>query len=1278
VRISQISIDGFGAWSGLQLDELSPELNVIYGPNEAGKTTLMEFLRSVLYGFSPERRLRYIPPVRGGPAGGAIGLVTSQGEYRLSRELDPPYASSDPGRTLLVAASFRGANGNHGDAPISVDRLPEILGGVDEATYNNVFAVGLREMQELGTLDDTAAARLLYDLTTGLDRVSLGQVMHELSARRRHLLAESGHSQLQKLAAEWERLRGEIADLGSLTPRYANLLAEREQTQLEIAQLENEIREIEAQVRILEVASTLRDKWDQRGSLDRQLAAIDQTKLLPPGTIERLAALNRQLQGRKRRVKGLRAQRRKLREAIHTLPMNHALGRHSTRLQSLLDQQEWAAGLERQAVELKTEAAELELQIEALRERLGIDKQLSQELVKSLSTRSLAPLRPLARALRDSQRRLEQIRQQATVGLESSNELNDRVKAILTEHKDRDVMSAVERTGKLVSQLRRRIQLDQRLEQMAAHQADLESQCTQLLDRQLLPVWAVGVLGAVFVLGVALVLAGWLLSFGWALAVLGVGGVVTSVAIKFVLEHSAQQQLEGSEKQLGMLKAQLKACKQERRQLDEILPEGGGPLGARLEKAETELALLEEVLPIEAQRRAVQQDSALAQQRLSEADAAVQESERRWQQALKSAGWPTRYTPSQVWQLAGRCQQVRDLHRRLEKTRQDLQQVERSLESFGERVLQMLADVDLAPEGTSPSGHLRQLRQELASQESHVRERADLVSQSRQLSRREKRQMLIAKKVARRRKMLLRRYQALDEEELRRRAEQQAKLHELRAAREKIDREIAVALAGDVGPPSGGEPASRHKPALQPPRYSEDEVRRALDALPNEPGAIDNRWSELSARLHEREQTLRDRIERRGQLAQQMQTLADDRRLSLKRLELGCIEERIEAASHEWQTLAVTSLVLEGVRQAYERDRQPATLQEASQYLDRMTSGRYTRVWTPLDDNVLLVDDEQGNPLRVEVLSRGTREQLFLSLRMALVTSYARRGVELPLVLDDVFVNFDSMRSKLAAALLRDFAASGHQLLVFTCHEHIARMFKSLRVPVRQLPVRGERIVQPAPSRPRRAAPLVEPVMIEPVKVERPASPVIEVLPEPVAVAIPQRLPVAVELPEPPPAPLLVAEEAPAEVVITPLEFPAEEFVVWSGPEVPVVSASSIFADAEAWEVELPPPPVPPRPVAATYMESVALPPPPAIEAVAPLPAVIPMPVPAAPVQIELPSPQLVEPVRVELPRVEPVRVDPPRRRLERHTSFRRRWDAEEFAGELADRVFDPERSASS
>ena len=87
--------------------------------------------------------------------------------------------------------------------------------------------------------------------------------------------------------------------------------------------------------------------------------------------------------------------------------------------------------------------------------------------------------------------------------------------------------------------------------------------------------------------------------------------------------------------------------------------------------------------------------------------------------------------------------------------------------------------------------------------------------------------------------------------------------------------------------------------------------------------------------------------------------------------------------------------------------------------------------------NALCIDNSRGNPLPVDKLSRGTRELIFLALRLALVSSYKRRGANMPIVLDDVFVNFDDNRARAAAKVLVDISNSGQQMLVFTCHKRI-------------------------------------------------------------------------------------------------------------------------------------------------------------------------------------------------------------------------------------------------
>ena len=56
MKINDLNVEGFGVWSELKIDGLSDRLGVFFGPNEAGKTTLLQFVRAMLYGFSPARR----------------------------------------------------------------------------------------------------------------------------------------------------------------------------------------------------------------------------------------------------------------------------------------------------------------------------------------------------------------------------------------------------------------------------------------------------------------------------------------------------------------------------------------------------------------------------------------------------------------------------------------------------------------------------------------------------------------------------------------------------------------------------------------------------------------------------------------------------------------------------------------------------------------------------------------------------------------------------------------------------------------------------------------------------------------------------------------------------------------------------------------------------------------------------------------------------------------------------------------------------------------------
>ncbi len=255
MKIARLQVDGYGVWKGLTIESLSDEINVLYGPNEAGKTTLLQFLRSVLYGFSPGRR-HYLPPLRGGRPGGSLDVTGPNGSFHLQRY----HEENEDGHcedSLTLSAADGTRQGEH--------MLKVLLGNVDEPIFNNVFAVGLQEIQELGTLGDTEAADMLFSLTAGLDRVSLVEVMRELEASRNRLLdRQGGSSQIAQLLEQRAQLRADIDEAGETTRRYERLVAKRTRLQREIAHQEEESHRVEQEARATELAVNLRPRWQQR------------------------------------------------------------------------------------------------------------------------------------------------------------------------------------------------------------------------------------------------------------------------------------------------------------------------------------------------------------------------------------------------------------------------------------------------------------------------------------------------------------------------------------------------------------------------------------------------------------------------------------------------------------------------------------------------------------------------------------------------------------------------------------------------------------------------------------------------------------------------------------------------------------------------------------------------------------------------------------------------------------------------------------------------------
>jgi uncharacterized protein YhaN len=93
----------------------------------------------------------------------------------------------------------------------------------------------------------------------------------------------------------------------------------------------------------------------------------------------------------------------------------------------------------------------------------------------------------------------------------------------------------------------------------------------------------------------------------------------------------------------------------------------------------------------------------------------------------------------------------------------------------------------------------------------------------------------------------------------------------------------------------------------------------------------------------------------------------------------------------------------------------------------------------PFGEKKIVVEHSSGRMMDSANLSRGTAEQLYLSMRFALAEEYARKA-SLPLILDDILVNFDQQRMEQTIALLAQISTK-HQVIFFTCHRHVADAF---------------------------------------------------------------------------------------------------------------------------------------------------------------------------------------------------------------------------------------------
>ncbi len=267
--IKQVSAAGFGVLQGRSFT-FEPGLNIVYGPNEAGKSTLQFLIYALLYGLKKEKTAtlreeaeRYRPWQRPEPFGGSMEFSVSGRDYLVQRDFTAGSVRLFDALTGADAAERFGLDPKNQELLFAQELL-----GLSPLAFRNLTYVGQLANRCEREFAQELAGRLANLSTAGEEEISLPKALAALKCAKQELgtLQPSGKplGRLVRRAAEirkaqkeqqarlsqlWQEQKEQAAlteELRALEKKYQAALSRRQTVQARLlAQLQKEIAAVE-------------------------------------------------------------------------------------------------------------------------------------------------------------------------------------------------------------------------------------------------------------------------------------------------------------------------------------------------------------------------------------------------------------------------------------------------------------------------------------------------------------------------------------------------------------------------------------------------------------------------------------------------------------------------------------------------------------------------------------------------------------------------------------------------------------------------------------------------------------------------------------------------------------------------------------------------------------------------------------------------------------------------------------------------------------------------
>ncbi|RIX59408.1 hypothetical protein D3P08_04475 [Paenibacillus nanensis] len=1055
MKLIEAHIEGFGRLSSRNLRMDAPVI-IVYGPNEAGKSTLFGFLRTMLYGFA--RRSSQVErgePVYGGRHGGRLMFETDSGaRFLVLRHADE--AGGKPRIRRLSDEAAAGAGASHALQELVMEQKlweSEFLGGIHERLYRGLFAITLTELQEVSLLSGSELGRHLYQ--AGWEGgAAIASAEKEIAREMDALFKARGSSQrINAGLRALEQADTELKKIADGIESYNRLKAQEEDTEKAIAEIAAQLPAVREKLRTVRKAAQLRSSWLRRKLHAAEREKLQYTERLSPGTELEWEELQRGRNEAEQRTQQLEQELELLERQRSGLHYDSGLLEKAAKTEAALQSAERMRALELQLMEWDTELGSLDAAIGQLVASISpewTERQL-RELTVTLADRDdVRGAREREQAFRRSAERLEaEMETLRTQERELAGQLD------AAELACRNAQRRLDESGNgrfgIKSLTRPALTaawdaLDEALREWEVEQAQ-----NRHLSQEAEPKSAKGTLVPAFALAGAAVALGAASAGGWlgpsaglaAAAGVALGGAAAGLFVRSLwlggqLQGSRSRPSNGRSGRNAQRRGSTQAEASVRHALSSLITEaaaygesdwqkllhrssgdGAAALRAALRREVQErLDAIDEC--DKAEQRRLECDSRLQRQRqvLGQRVAAAKElrekeeaSAAAWRMWLQQRSLPASMSPEAALEAFELAESALEKLGQFDRLSAKAAAARKELSDYSEEASRLCAGLQEAERAMreNPVYALQTLYAE-------IKRHAAIADEAREVHTRRQQAALELEAARQEHEQLSQSIRKmLSESGLSAESEFVRALMDLRAL-ETLDGEL-LKLDIELAAGSSGQERQEVEKLLE--YYDEQELAEQLEQLTSEESRLTMQQQEL--------------LERRGALKGALESLLqeDERQRLLAGREM--IAASLDADLERYAVLSISKALIDRTKRIYEEERQPALLRNASRYMSRLTSGRYIRVSANSSEPGIRVEDLRHTVLDSSFLSRGTAEQLYLAMRLALAKE-SSAGVKLPLMLDDLFVNFDGSRLQAAARLMAELSEE-RQILFFTCHE---------------------------------------------------------------------------------------------------------------------------------------------------------------------------------------------------------------------------------------------------